>query len=347
MLTQTKSFIAGCLAAACLFTAAAEAQQRNPGGDIQVLLAEAATWSLEFSQIISTASEPLDSIDTFVAILDNLSADKITDEEAAGQMAAWREQALASTGRARRAAEALAPPPTFAHLGPDGVQLDAAYTGNHQAVLPLVQEFENVVIALADMGDHAVRDPTKAYEARSRAVLNASMQLIRVDRDRMELSAATLRTNHPQQAIVVATQHYYNALLAVPALALAELDGGGDTAATVAILRAEAHAMRGELARAERLVQPMMETLPVELAGAPPELLEAALGAFRTYPPSIRSYERLADNIDVSAASLERGGEPLDVWSDQELLDRPHLAEIDRLNGVRAQLIANNNRRAL
>jgi hypothetical protein len=213
--------------------------------------------------------------------------------------------------------------------------------------LPLVHEFERVVVTVAEFGLAAVRDPSKAQGARERAVLNASMQLIRVDRGRIDLSAATISSEHPQHAVLVATQHYYNALIAIPTYALDHMDGRGDPAGTAAMLRVEAQTIRREMRRGEMLTRAMIETLPTQLAGGPPDLLEAALQAFRTYPATIRAFGGLADGVDAAAVAIERGDHPLDVWADQEESDRPYLDEMDRLDAARLQLIANNNRRAL
>lgn len=338
-----KRLLAACAIAVSVIATPAGAQQQDP----QILLAEAAIWSRDFGAILQQASEPLVGIDSFVQIMDRLGAGQIDAERATAEVEAWRADSLARVARARAAAESLRAPPSFAHLGPEGVRLDAAYEASRDSALPLVHEFERVIVALADFGASAIRDPTKTQDARHRAVLNAAMQLIRVDLSRIDAAAASLSTEHPHQAVQVATQHYYYASIAIVEYALATLDGGGDRASVVATLRNEASAMRRELDRATTLAARMTETLPAQLAGAPPEFVEAAMQAFRTYPDTIRAFGGLADGVDVAAASLQRGAHPLDVWADQEIADRPYLDELDRLDAVRQDIIANNNRRTL
>jgi hypothetical protein len=339
-----RRLLAACAIAVSLVATPVSAQQQ----DSQVLLAEAAIWSRDFSAIMQQAAEPLVGIDTFVQqIMDRFEAGRIDAERAAAEVEAWRVDSLAKVARARAAAESLRAPPSSAHLGPDGVRLDTAFAASRDSAAPLVHEFERVIIALADFGVSAVRDPSKAQDARQRAVLNAAMQLLRVDLNRIDAAAASLSTEHPHQAVQVATQHYYNASIAMITYALAALDDGGDRTAVIATLRSESSAMRRELDRARILAARTIETLPAQLAGAPPEFVEAAMQAFRTYPDTIRAFSGLADGVDVAAASLQRGAHPLDVWADQEVSDRPYLDELERLDAVRQEIMANNNRRAL
>jgi hypothetical protein len=338
-----KRLFAACALALSMIATPVSAQQQ----DVQVLLAEAAIWSRDFGAVMTQAAEPLAGIDAFVQIMDRFGAGEIDAQRAAADVEAWRADSLAKVAHARAAAEALRAPPTFAHLGPDGVRLDAAFRANRDSAVPLVHEFERVVNAVADLGVAAVRDPTKLLDVRHRALLNATIQLLRVDLGRIDAAAASVSEQHPHQAVSVATQHYYNGLIHMLTYALESLDGAGDRGGAIGTLRGEGVAMRRELDRASRLAASMQETLPAQLAGAPPELIEAALAAFRTYPDTIRAFSGLADGLDAAAASLQSGANPLDVWADQEARDRPYLDELDRLDAVRQELIANNNRRTL
>ena len=71
------------------------------------------------------------------------------------------------------------------------------------------------------------------------------------------------------------------------------------------------------------------------------------LRLLETFPPSIAAYEGLAGGIDEAADALADGQSINDVWADQEENDRPFLAEISRLEEVRARLLATNAQRAL
>ena len=338
-----KRLFAACAFALVMFAAPASAQQRDP----QLLLAEAAIWSRDFTVIMQQAAEPVAGIDGFVQIMDRFSAGEINERRAVREIEAWRADSLEAIARARAAAEALRAPPSFAHLGPDGIQLDAAFRANWDSAVPLVQEFERVVVAVADLGVAAIRDPSKLLDSRYRVLLNASIQLLRVDLGRIDVAAASLSRDHPHQAVHVVTQHYYSALITTLSYTLDDLDNRGDRDAVIATLRRDGANMRQELERAEELVEVTRERLPAMLAGGPPELLEATMRAFGTYPDTLRAFKGLADNVDEVAASLQRGDDPLDVWAEQEERDRPYLDELDRLDALRQELIANNNRRAL
>jgi len=337
--------IAAVLMAALSFAQPAAAQtssERQAVAEVQILLADVGRWSQEYLAVINQAVQPLSDIQSFVDILDRFTDGDIRASQARSEIEAWRSQSLSVIALARVAAERLRPPPSLSILGPEGADMDRALQAARDNALPIVHEFESVVNACAELGLEAIRDTSKGFEARQRALLRAQMQLVRVDLGRIDLSVAAVAPTHPTHHVARATQHYYAALLAVPDYALQELDGGGDRDALVASLRQSAEHMRASLAEATSTSEQIRERLRAQLGGPAVEVARTGLRVFETYPASIRAYSGLADNIDRVATAIERGDDVLMVWGDQEEWDMPFLNEIDRLDRVRADLLANN-----
>jgi hypothetical protein len=335
--------IAFALAAATL-GGPALAQPREPSAaDYQAVLADVGAWSLQEQAAMDRAIAPLLNANRFVEILENFTAGRARADEASSALEAWRTEGLAALAEARAAAEALPPPPSLALMGSQAASLSRVLNGARDSLLPTIHEIDRVLNTLTDLGLASLSDPGKLYQVRRRALLEAQIQLVRVDLARIELNAASLGNDHPNQALMVATQHYYATLLAVPTHALAEMDGGGNRTELVSSLRQSAARMRVELDRADALAQRTVTELRAMLQlGEGAELVRTVLAAAETYPSSVRAYHGLADGIDVAAASIERGADTLDVWADQEESDMAHLEEIARLERVRVTLIANS-----
>jgi hypothetical protein len=325
--------------------AAPAAAQSTPAptvASVQALLADAGRWTQEFQAIMTRMNEPLTNMQPYLNALDGFTAGEVSAEDAHAAIDAWRAQGLQTLAEARVSAGALRPPPSFSSLGPEGLALEGALIGARDNLLPTLLEIERVVNAAADMGVAALRDPTKGYDARQRAWYRASAQLVRVDRTRINLAYAGLPQGHPNRFLMAATLHYYDALTAVPDYALQELDGGGDRVALVRSLRENARAMRVELNRSSVATQQTLERARASQAGEAVVLLRVMIQTLETYPDSIRAYHGLAGGIDRLADSIESGGDISDAWGNQEESDLPHLTEIDRLERMRAAMIANN-----
>lgn len=340
-----KRFLFSLFAVASALTQPALAQQQPEpsAAQYQALLADVGAWSLQQQRVMDLVVAPLMDSTRFVEILEAFTAGKADAEETRRALEAWRAQGAATLAQARAAAEALPPPPSLTLMGPTGEPLVRVMSAARDSLLPAIGEADRVLNALVDLGLTSLSDPGKVYLVRQRALLQAQIQMVRVDLARIELNAASLPHDHPNQALMVATQHYYAAVLAVPLDVLETMEGRGNRAELIASLRSSAQSMRGELARADSLTRRVL----AELRATPPfgesaGLVRAVLAAAETYPDSIRAYQGLADGIDVAAASLERGADALDVWADQEESDMPHLNEIARLETLRATLIANN-----
>ena len=104
--------------------------------------------------------------------------------------------------------------------------------------------------------------------------------------------------------------------------------------------------MRSELMRARTLTEQLARQARDTQAGPGGEMSRIMLRLLETFPPSIAAYEGLAGGIDEAADALADGQSINDVWADQEENDRPFLAEISRLEEVRARLLATNAQRA-
>lgn len=310
---------------------------------MQADLQDIGRWSLEHQAAMRTAVQPLIEIESFVAILDRFESRELSANGAVRAVEAWRTQALQAIQRGRAAAEALRPPPSLSRYGPSGAALETALNAARDNTVPTIHELERVINACADVALAAIREPGKGFDARQRALLQAQMQLVRVDLNRLRLTGAAIASTHPTSALLTAMQHYYASLLVVPEYAISAMDGGGDRVALVTSLRQTARDMRATLARATALSQQMREQLPVQLSGQAPDLLRVGLQMVDTFPTTIRAFNGLADNVDRLAMSIENGEDVLDAWSASEDWDAPYLAEIDRLDRVRAQMLADMN----
>jgi hypothetical protein len=123
---------------------------------------------------------------------------------------------------------------------------------------------------------------------------------------------------------------------------LEERDGAKDRSPLIAALRQSASSMRAELVRARTLTEQLARQARDTQGGPGGEISRIMLRMLETFPPSIAAYEGLAEGIDEAADALADGQSINDVWGDQEESDRPFLAEISRLEEVRAQLLATN-----
>jgi hypothetical protein len=318
----------------------AAAQETSPA-QAQTVLAEVGAWTVEYQDVLMGIGQPLQGIDTFVQILDDFTNGQTEADDAAAQLEAWRGQGLETLAASRAAAAAVRAPPSLSPLGVQGEALERALRIGRDNLLPTIQEMERVLNAGTELGLAALLDPAKGYEARERAMYAASMQLVRVDRLRVDAHAAALPRNHPNHALVTATGHYYDTLIAVPTLALQELDGGGDRRALIASLRQSARSMRDELRRANTETEAMVARARMALVGEYSHIARTLLEAAETYPGSIRAYQGLADGVEQAANALEQGRDVVEVWADQETSDVPHLAEIERLERLRAEQMAN------
>ena len=337
-------FVFSLFVAAAALAQPALAQRSEPSAaQYQTLLADVGAWSLQQQRVMDLVIAPLADSARFVEILEAFSSGKAQAEETARALETWRAQGMTTFAQARAAAEALPAPPSLELMGAQGAPLTRIMNAARDGLLPSIHEAERVLNALVDLGLTSLSDPGKVYEVRQRAVLEAQIQMVRVDLARIELNAASLPDDHPNHALMVATEHYYASVLATPLYVLQAMEGGGDRAALIASMRRSAQSMRQELARADALTQRVVADLRARPNfGEGAGLVRAVLAAAETYPDSIRAYNGLADGIDVAAASLERGADALDVWADQEESDMPHLTEIARLEALRATLIANN-----
>lgn len=334
------------IAAACFFVfalaPAAAAQQNREVAEMQALLADIGVWTQEYHAVTGLAGEPMTNIADFVQVLDRFTEGKADAGKTRADLAAWRARSLAIIARARAAASALRPPPSLAALGPQGVTMETAFVASREGLPPLLDEFERIINALAELGVSAVDGGGDGYEARERAVYEASIALIRVDRGRIEISVASLPRDNPNRGLISATLHYYDTLIAIPVLAIEQLDGGGDRHAVAAAMVQSATRMRAELDRAAALTRTTLEQLRAQQAGEGVELVRTVIRAMETFPPSIEAYRGLAANIDRAAAALRSGVDVNDVMAEQEAGDVPHLEEIDRLERLRAGMLANN-----
>jgi hypothetical protein len=325
----------------------AAAQSPAEVAALQNMLADVGQWSLEHSAIMERASAPLAGVEAYIHILDSFENGDIDVETAAERIRQWRDSALGAIGQAKRDADNLRQPPSLALLGAEGVGLSVAMRTTRENTTPTLVEFERVVTTITEYGLAALRDRHGALEAQQRAVLSASAQLVRVDLARIRVNAASLADDHPNQALMNATAHYYAVLMGVPQLAINELNGQGDRVAMIAALRRSAQSMRDELARCDALTRQMRARFGAVQAGPGVEMVRSVIEMVETFPDSIRAYQGLVNNVDQVIEDLERGTDAVQVWVDQSDRDAPYMEEIARLEQVRATLVANNNRRPL
>lgn len=313
----------------------------------QADLADMGVWVQEYQGIMSIANEPFVEMTAYVEALQRFGDGRQSAGRTRRQIRTWQRNASASLARARVAAENLRDPPSLAQYGRDGAALDMVLHSMHGDIEVGLTETEAVVVAIAELGLAALDDRAKGYAARERALYQASIRLTTVDRRRIDVAAAAISREHPTQALMVATQHYYDTLIAIPAYALQEQDGAGDLAAVIESLRASARGMRAALTRSRMLSEQLATEARNTQGGPGAEMSRIMLRMLETFPPSIAAYEGLAVGVDEAADALEQRQNVNDVWADQEENDRPFLEEIARLEAVRAQLLATNNQRAL
>lgn len=315
--------------------------------EVQAVLAEMGAWMQRYQGLMTGANQSFIDLGGYIAAIDQFNEGDISEAEARAGVEAWRTRALAAIAAARAGAHTLGEPPVLAAYGPEGAQLDRVLRVIRDNLRPTLDEMERLANAVAELGLSAISDPAKAYDVRARAYYLAAIQVVQMDRARVDVAAVSLPRVHPTQPLMAATQHYYDNLVAVPRYAIEELDGGGDRAALVASLRASAHGMRVELARSRDLSDTLLAEARQRQAGYGVELTRVMVRMLETFPASIRAYEGLAEGIDTAAAALERGEDVADVWSQQEADDAPYLLEIDRIDALRAQMLAEISRTAL
>lgn len=335
-------------AIAFAFVAMAPASARAQStAELQSMLADIGQWMQEYQAVMADANAPFLEIETYYTALDGFADGSLSARRARREIEGWNERAIASMDRARAGAAVLRQPPRLAGYGPEGLALQRILDATRDNLLPTVTEMERVVETVVSLGLGALDDRAKGFEARERAFYSASIQLTLVDRSRIDLSAAMLSRDNPNSALLGATQHYYDFLVAMPRHALEAMDGGGNRAALISSLREYARSMRQELARGRR-VHAQTQARARELMGGPAvEIGRLMNRMLDTFPPSFAAYEGLASDIDAAVVSLENGREVRDVWAESEINDRPFLDEIDRLEHVRAAILAENQRAPL
>lgn len=330
------------------FVAMAPASARAQStAELQSMLADIGQWMQEYQAVMADANAPFLEIETYYTALDGFADGSLSARRARREIEGWNERAIASMDRARAGAAVLRQPPRLAGHGPEGLALQRILDATRDNLLPTVTEMERVVETVVSLGLGALDDRAKGFEARERAFYSASIQLTLVDRSRIDLSAAMLSRDNPNSALLGATQHYYDFLVAMPRHALEAMDGGGNRAALIASLREYARSMRQELAQGRRVYE-QTQARARELMGGPTvEIGRLMNRMLDTFPPSFAAYGGLASDIDVAVVSLENGREVRDVWAESEINDRPFLDEIDRLEHVRAAILAENQRAPL
>lgn len=338
--------VLAALALAVLAMSPAPARAQTPA-EVQASLADIGTWMQDYQAVMAYANEPFLTMESFYAALDGFADGSMSARRARRAIEQWNERAIASMDRARASANALREPPHLSLYGPDGAALEAVLVATRNGLGPTLDEMERVIETSVSLGLGSLDDRAKGIEARERAFYNASIQLTQVDRARIDISAAMIPADNPNQALMVATQHYYDSVIIMPRFALETLDGGGDRRALIESLRRSARALRSELARGRILVEQIQMQAREMQAGPGVELGRLMLRMVGTFPESFAAYEGLAVGIDDAVRALELGADVRDVWAQQEASDRPHLDEIDRLERVRAAMLAENQRRPL
>jgi hypothetical protein len=309
---------------------------------VEAAVGEIGAWSLEYIEILTQAGAVMDEIDAYTVILDRFASRDLRQREALRQIEAWRANVISRAQALRANAIALRAPPSLTVFGERGAQLENALATARADLPVLVDEMTALLEACADLGAEAVRSPTKAADARRRAVYASSVQLIRIDTRRISANLAALPEQHPSHALLRVTLAYYSGLQSLPAHELRLLDGVESAPTAVAAgLRRSAQEMRAELAQ----VMPRAESLEREMRATPhpPEgrsLVQALTQMLQTYPETVRVYGLLADTLDNAASNIEGGVEVSEAWARQEEAALPLLDQITRLDNQRAQLAA-------
>lgn len=342
-----KRLLAALFFAFVAATSASTPARAQPAAEMQAILADLGVWMQEYQAIMTVANEPYVAMGSYLSALEQFAEGRSSASSTRRSIEEWRRNALASLSRANSAAERLRAPPSLAAYGADGVALDTIMVSIRQDLTPTLVETERSVHAVAELGLAALNDRAKGYEARAAALYQGSIRLTAVERRRIDVAAASLPANHPNQALMVATQHYYDTLAAVPTYALQEQAGGGDRAALIESLRASARGMRTALERARGLTTQLTARSRSVQGGPGVEVARVMVRMLETFPQSIAAYEGLAVGVEEAADALAEGQEVNDVWADQEDNDRPYLEEIARLEAVRAELLATNNQSPL
>lgn len=323
------------------------AARAQTAAEMQSMLADIGVWMQEYQAVMADANAPFLEIDTYYSALDGFADGSMSARRAQRQIEGWNESAIAAMDRARAGAAALRQPPRLAAYGPEGVALQRILDATRDNLLPTVTEMERVVEASVSLGLGALDDRAKGLEARERAFYGATIQLTRVDRTRIDLSAAMLASDNPNSALLAATQHYYDSLVSIPSHALEVMDGGGNREALIASLREDARSMREELARGRRVYEQSRARARELMGGPAVEIGRLLLRMLDTFPASFAAYDGLASGIETSVVSLENGGDVREVWANSEGNDRPYLDQIDRLERERAAILAENQRQPL
>lgn len=309
---------------------------------VEAIISDVGVWSLDYNDILTSATSVMDSVDRFVEILDRFDRRELRERAALAALDEWRVDAVQRAEAVRARARTLRMPPSLRALGPVGERMEAAFITGRNDLEPLISEIITNLDAMAAIGRDAISDPGKGVEARQRVFFTSALELVRIDSRRIQAAVAALPEDHPNRSIMRGNLRYYEALAAFPAHELRVLDGGAPDPASVAnTLERSAQAMRQELAQSEELIERMLTQ--ARFSPSPPDganVVRGVISIIETLPETVRLYRGVADSLDQAAMRIRAGATVIDAWASQEGTSLPILEQIARADTERARLAA-------
>lgn len=309
---------------------------------VENLIGQVGMWSAEYSAHLTAATEIMNAVDGFTAILDRFSVGDLRTRAALEELEAWRVNSIEHAQTVRARASTLRAPPSMALMGEQGTAIEGALAVARSDLAPLIDETIVSIESLAAFGAEAIRSPTKAFDARRRAVYTSAVQLVRIDERRIRASVLALPDDHPNRALMESMLHYYAAVSAMPTHELGVLNGGtADPGALAATMRQATQAMRTSLAQADSHAQTSIRAMrDTPVYPGTENLRRVVLEMSETFPASVNVYGRLANTLDTAAASIAGGGDVITSWADQETQSLPLFEEATVYENRRIELAA-------
>lgn len=316
----------------------AAAQEITPAQG-QALLADYGGWVQDYNTALTRATAVLLNIESFVQIMQSVGDGTLRERQGLRRIEDWRTQARREVAAARALAQQLRPPPSMAVLGERGASIDAMTSVAHETLLPTIDQIGQLAENMADLGVAAIRNPEEAFESRARVLYNSTLQMVRIDRQRIDVARAAMPPDHPNARLMAASALYYDVVSAFATHELARLDGDvGDRVALAAALRRSASNMVTELNHAEIETRNMRESLRFGQTPEMEPLITILVRMLETFPASIREYRAIATQVDRAARRVEAGEDTLEVWGDFDEAVAPNFVAIERHDVERARL---------
>ena len=338
-------FLSALVMGVALALQPASAQTQEPSvAAVQSVLQDMAHWMLEYGEVLEQGGQLMDNLDEFVLILEQFDAGDLTERAALTRLERWRRENRTELEAVRAAERRLRRPPSIALFGAESAPLEFAMNTARDNLLPVIDEIGSVLETSASMGVEALRNGTgKTLEVRQRAFYQSSIQLVRIDLRRVEIQGAALEPNHPNRPLMLATQSFYAALMAMPTYEIAVLDEANPSRSDLArSLRQYAREIRTRSAESGESALQMREMMRWGQTNELAPMMQMIIRMMDTFPDTVRAYNGLADGVDAAAVCVEGSRDTLDCWGIMDERTRGALEEIGRLERIRAEIVAAN-----